>query len=626
MCLNTVDYPLSSTLCLKAKTNTLKKQALLLIIGLSAFTLKAKTHYSRETLEKIKEVERNLTGSILLNEERPGTIAERMAQYNVKGMSIAVIQDYKIAWAKGYGWADEATKSPMTTETLFEPGSISKSLNAVGILKLAQDKKVDLYTDINTYLTSWKFPYDSLSKGKEITLAQILSHNAGLSGYGFRGYTINGIIPTVLQVLDGKPPAVTPAVRSLFEPGLQFEYSGGGITISQLLLTDVTRQPYDSWMYQHVLKPIGMVHSSYAQPPAKDKRHLCATGYYSDGAPVFNKFRVYPFQAAAGLWTTPTDLGHYVIDMQLAYQGKSSKVLTREMAQLHLTPYNNGPAAMGTFFDDRSGARYFLHDAANDGFCGLYVGSLDSGDGVVIFLNSDDGRLLLEVLNSVAQVYNWKNYYREPERKKTEKVVAVSDQILKTYEGIYVYEDSWAAIGQKDNKYHFHTYNMDADMYYTTPTRFFNREFPTVQEFIKDDYGNITGYTRNTNGEESPKAVKITKPDTLQAAPGTFAGIGWYLFEHKKYDDALAYYQRGIQLYPSDFSLLMNMAHVYVFNNDYKNALAIHKAHQKDTISPGVSWESQLQSDFIYFKEHLYDVRSFNEIFTTLQIPVPRGY
>jgi CubicO group peptidase (beta-lactamase class C family) len=235
---------------------------------------KGQTNYSEQTLEKIREVENNITGNLILNDEAPSNILERMQKYNVKGVSIAVIEDYKVVWAKGYGWADEGEKRPVTPETLFEPGSISKSLNAVGILKLAQDQQVDLYTDINTYLTSWKFPYDSLSNGKKITLADILSHNAGLSVHGFPGHDINDPFPTVIDVLDGKKPAVTDPVRSMFEPGLMFQYSGGGTTISQLILTDVTKQPYDTWMYDNILKPIGMVNSSYSQPPSKRINHF----------------------------------------------------------------------------------------------------------------------------------------------------------------------------------------------------------------------------------------------------------------------------------------------------------------------------------------------------------------
>ncbi|HUM45697.1 MAG TPA: serine hydrolase domain-containing protein [Chitinophagales bacterium] len=594
--------------------------AAILLLGTTAFS---QTKYSPETLGKIREVENNINGRILLNDDPPGTIAEHMAKYKVKGMSIAVIYDHQVVWAKGYGWADEAEKKPVTPETLFEPGSISKSLNAIGILKLAQDKKLDLYTDVNTYLTSWKFPYDSLSNGKKITLADILSHNAGLSVHGFPGHDIKGPIPTVYEVLDGKSPAVTPAVRSEFEPGLKFQYSGGGTTISQVILTDITKQPYDAWMYKNVLKPIGMVNSSYAQPPAKDKQRLCASGYYSDGSPVSNKFHVYPEQAAAGLWMTPTDLCQYIIDMQLAYQGKKSKVLNPEMVKLHLTPYNNGPASMGSFIEDHDGAKYFEHGAGNDGFCGDFYGSLDDGYGVAIFLNSEDGRLLSEVINSVAKAYNWKNFYREPQRKKS---IAMDENVLKTYEGIYLYDQTWAGIGKKDNEYHFYANGMYVKMYYSTPTSFFNEEFLAVKEFIKDEKGNIVGYTRTVDGKEFPNSTKITNPDTLRLEPGMFGDIGWYLFETKKYPESLAWFRRGLQLDPENYTLLSNMAHVYLFSNDYKNAMAIYQAHLNDTVRPGYSWEQMMRDDLVYFKDHGYDVQVFDKVFAELKIKKPEGY
>lgn len=581
------------------------------------------TNYSAETLEKIKEVENNITGNILLNDEGPSTITERMAKYHVKGMSIAVIYDYKIVWAKGYGWADEAEKKPVTTETLFEPGSISKSLNSIGILKLAQDKKVDLYTDINTYLTSWKFPYDSLSKGKKITLADILSHNAGLTVHGFPGHDMDGPIPTVLQVLDGIKPAVTPAVRSMYEPGLKFEYSGGGTTISQVILTDVTKESYDVWMYKNVLKPIGMVNSSYAQPPAKDKQRLCASAYNRDGSPISNKFHVYPEQAAAGLWMTPSDLCHYIIDMQLAYQGKKpSAVLNADMVKLHLTPYNNGPTSLGSFIEDHDGAKYFEHGAGNDGFCGDFFGSLDEGNGVVVFLNSEDPKLIPEVINSVAKAYNWKNFYREPQRKK---VINVPDSILKTYEGIYLYDQTWAAIGKKDGEYHFFANNMYVKMYYTTPTSFFNEEFQAVKEFIKDEHGNVVGYRRNVNGKEYPSSTKITNPDTLRLQSYIFQEIGWYLMENKKYQESLSYLNRGAQLYPDDLEMLMNIANVYLYSNDYDRAIAIYKAHAKQSVRPGYSWEDMLLDYINYFKEQQYDVTEFDKVLADLQIEKPKG-
>lgn len=590
------------------------------VLLLFSSALFAQNVYSPETLEKIKLVENNITGSIIVNDAKPGTILEQMAKYKVNGMSIAVIHDYKIAWAKGYGWADVAEQRPMTPETLFEPGSISKTLHAVGILKLAQEKQLDLYTDINTYLSSWKFPYDSLSNGKKITLAQLLSHQAGLTVHGFPGHDINGPIPTIYEVLDGKEPSFTPAVRSAFEPDLRFQYSGGGTTISQVLLTDITQQPYDVWMYENVLKPIGMVNSTYAQPPAMEKRHLCASAYSGDGTPIERKFHVYPEQAAAGLWMTPTDLCHYIIEMQMAWKGNPSKVLNADMVKLHLTPYNNGPAAMGTFIEDHDGAIYFQHGAGNDGFCGQFYGSLEDGYGVAIFLNTDNGRLLGEVINSVAKVYNWENFYREPRQVKS---IAVSDEILKTYEGIYLFDDSWAAIGKKDNEFHFFTSGIHAKMYFTTPTQFVNEEFQAVKTMIKDEKGHITGYTRTVNGKEYPPAQKVGNLETAQLANPVLMGVGWYYFENKQYAESLAAFKRAVQLYPDDLNMQMNLAHLYLVTGDYAAAIAIHRAHRDDMIRPGYSWLNSLKDDYNYLKNTKVDMTLFDKVFVELKVEKP---
>lgn len=598
----------------------MKHPRLLIIFLLFGSHLFCQKSYSSETLEKIRAVENNITGNILVNDAKPGTIAEQMAKYKVNGMSIAVIHDYKIAWAKGYGWADVAEKKPMTTETLFEPGSISKTLNAVGILKLAQEKKVDLYADINQYLTSWKFPYDSLSQGKKITLAQLLSHNAGLTVHGFPGHDINGPVPTVYEVLDGKKPSFTPAVRSEFEPDLKFQYSGGGTTISQVLLSDVTKQPYDVWMYKNVLKPIGMKNSTYAQPPAKDKWPLCSSAYNGDGTPIERKFHVYPEQAAAGLWMTPSDLCHYIIDMQLAWKGKKSKVLNADMVKLHLTPYNNGPAAMGTFIDDRDGFLYFQHGAGNDGFCGQFFGSMKDGYGVAIFLNSDNGRLLGEVINSVAKVYNWKNFYQEPRKVKS---ITVPDETLKTYEGIYLFDNTWAAIGKKDNEYHFFTSGTHAKMYFSTPVQFVNEEFQAVKTMIKDEKGIITGYTRSVNGKEYPPARKVFNLDTAKLANPVLMGIGWYYFGNKQPAASLATFKRAVQLYPEDLNFHINLAHLHLFNGDYASAIAIYKAHRNDMIRPNYSWIDSLKDDYTYFKNSKEEVKIFDRVFEELEIEKP---
>ncbi len=272
---------------------------------------------------------------------------------------------------------------------------------------------------------------------------------------------------------------------------------------------------------------------------------------------------------------------------------------------------------MGTFIDDRDGAMYFQHGAGNDGFCGQFYASLDEGYGVVIFLNSEDPKLIYEVMNSVAKVYNWKNYYREPLRKKS---IPVSDKVLKRYEGIYLFDNNWAGVGKKDKKYHFYTSFIYANMYFTSPLSFFNEEFSAVKEFIKDEKGNVTGYTRTVEGKAFPNATKVTNPEELNLANQLFGDIGWYLFETKKYKESLAYFKRGAQLYPEDLNMAINMAHLYLFNKDYKSALAIYKAHIKEDIRPGYSWVSLMKDDRTYFKDHHYDVKLFDKVFKALNI------
>jgi CubicO group peptidase (beta-lactamase class C family) len=393
-----------------------KKHALLavlfsLLINLSALHAQTSVFYSKETTDKISQIEHNLKGWLRKDKDSASwSLRERMKFYHANGVSIAVIQNYKIVWAKGYGWADSAEQRPVTTETLFQAGSNSKSLNAIGVLKLVQDGKLNLYTDINQYLKSWKFPYDSVSHGKKITLANLLSHTAGLTIHGFPGYEAGEPLPTLVQVLNGEKPANTEAVRSRFEPSLKMEYSGGGTTISQLIIEDVTGEPYDKYMWEKVLQPMGMDNSSYTQPPPLEKKSLLATGYYNDGKPVKGRYHTYPEQAAAGLWTNPTDLAKYVIETQLALLGKSNKVLSKEMTKLRLTPYIDKSAAFGVFIIDNNGTKYFRHGGVDEGFVSQYVGSFEGGNGVVVMTNTYNTALFEEIINSVAYTYHWKDF------------------------------------------------------------------------------------------------------------------------------------------------------------------------------------------------------------------------
>jgi len=406
----------------------------LLSVLVPSLVVAQEKRYTDEVEKRIRLVENNLCSEIRVEGEPNWTLQERMKFYHVNGVSIAVVKNYKIEWARGYGWADSAARRPVTTKTLFQAGSMSKSLNAVGVLKLVQEGKLNLEEDINHYLSTWKFPYDSISHGRIITIANLLSHTAGLNVHGFPGYENGDAIPTLQQILDGISPANTPAIRSLWEPSFKAAYSGGGVEIAQLVVQDITRLPYDQFMWENVLKPMGMTSSFYTQPPPARKRDQLATGYLADGKEVKGRYHIYPEQAAAGLWTTPTDIARYIIEIQKSLKGKSNKVLSRKMTELMLVPYKNRTFGLGVFIDTIGGQIYFSHSGQDRGFIGRYFGSADGGNGLVVMTNTDDIPIVNEIINSVAIVYHWKDFYKP---FMTLRKMTFNTNLLNSYVGQY---------------------------------------------------------------------------------------------------------------------------------------------------------------------------------------------
>lgn len=473
---------------------------IVLLLGAAMpLALAQNSSYSPDVLERIKQVESGLAGDIRIEGSAAWNLKERMDFYGVPGLTVGVISGFKLEWVKGYGMADKEHSTPVTSSTLFQAASISKSLNAVGVLRLVQDKKIDLYKDINTYLNTWKFPYDTAAKGKTISVYNLLTHSAGLTVHGFPGYEIGEALPTVPQILDGQKPANTAAVRSRFEPGLRFQYSGGGTTISQQIIMDVQKQPYDQFMRDHVLRKLDMTTSFYTVPPPPEYKKQLSTGYSATGKPVKGKFHLYPEQAAASLWTNPTDLSRYIIETQLAYLGKSAKVLNQEMTKLRLTPFAESEAALGAFVNQKGNTTYFQHGGANEGFRCQYVGTLDGkGNGVVVMVNSDQGAIIPEIINAVAVVYSWTGYYTPQMRK----LVSVSRDILSEYAGQYELSPEFKlAITRDGDKLRIEpTGQPVSDLYPESDKSFFSLIVDAKIEFVRSANGSVEKLILHQNG------------------------------------------------------------------------------------------------------------------------------
>ena len=341
-----------------------------------------------------------------------------MKHYGVPGVSVAVFDKDRVLWAKGYGVMDVETKEPVTEKTLFVAGSISKPVAAMGALKLVEEGKIGLDDNINDVLTTWKLPENELTAGHPVTLRQLLSHSGGTTVHGFRGYAEGEPVPSILEILDGK--GNSPAVRVDLEPGKQWRYSGGGVTIMQLALTDVEKASFPEILRTKVLDPIGMTSSSYEQTFTPERLKLAASGHDAAGKVIQGKRFAYPEMAAAGLWTTPTDLAKFAIEVGLEARGKSNKVLTKETAGLMLKPQisvgGSQEMALGLFLEKRDGETYYGHGGQDIGFIAQLIADRDGGYGAAIMTNSD-GRsdaLIDEIMRAIAEEYGWKDYVAAP--------------------------------------------------------------------------------------------------------------------------------------------------------------------------------------------------------------------
>jgi len=326
----------------------------------------------------------------------------------VPGVSISVIKDFQIYWSKGYGQADVTTKSPVRSDTMFQAASISKPVTAFAVMRLVDAGKLSLDEDVNRYLKSWKLPENEFTRGRPVTLRALLSHTSGTGdGFGFPGYQPSAERPSLVQILNGEKPSNVGPVFWERPPFTAFKYSGGGTVVVQLLLTDTLAKPFHEILHELVLEPVGMTNSTYEQPLPPQRAANAARAHNGRGREMDAKWHVYPEQAPAGLWTTPTDLAKLAIELQKALRGES-KLLSRASAQEMVTPVGTGPYAVGFAIERRNEGWYFGHGGSNWGFqCNLLAHRL-KGYGFVVMTNSDSGGgLNAEVETRIAAAYGW---------------------------------------------------------------------------------------------------------------------------------------------------------------------------------------------------------------------------
>ena len=345
-------------------------------------------------------------------------VPDLLAQFKVPAVSVALIRDFKIEWARAWGVKDVKTGEAATVDTLFQAASISKPVAAMASLRAVQDGRFSLDQDINTILKSWRLPARPSSSGDIITSRMLMSHTSGTDdGFGFPGYDPDAPRPTIVQILDGQPPANRGSVRVGRPPMTGYKYSGGAVTIQELALTDVIGKPFTQIMRQTVLDPIGMANSTYEQPLPAARHAQAAHAHNQSGEALPVPWRVHPEHAAAGLWTTPTDLAKFAIEVQQTLAGRSTKVLSRAMAQEMVTPVGTGPFAVGFTIAMEGEGWYFAHGGSNVGFRCDLIAHRSKGYGLVIMTNGDNGqRVIMALREKITRAAAW-DMYDKPLRR-----------------------------------------------------------------------------------------------------------------------------------------------------------------------------------------------------------------
>ena len=419
-------------------------------------------------------------------------ILDRMTHYGVPGLSIAVIHDGKVVWERAYGVTEAGSDEPVTPGTMFQVASISKPVTAVAGLVLVQNGSIGLDEDVNTRLESWMIPENDFTREHPVTVRGLLSHTSGFSGNdGVIEYVPGNPIPTLVQALNGEPPATTGPVR-VTKPAGTFNYSGSGYAVLQQLLIDVSEKPFHEFMRETVFLPLEMNRSTFDQtPPLAD----IAKGHHAGGEPISSGYRVYSGEAAAGLWSTAPDLAKFALSIQKAVSGESESLLTQEMVNQMLHPQlRDCVRCWGLGFEllGQGAASWFTKDGINVGFDSKLMAHSSSGYGAVVMTNGSlSFGLINEILDSIAAEYGWPDYSKKGQTES----VPIPANALVSIPGEYELEPDFSVTVIADTGRLFLQIPTQGrtELYASSPTSFFITAIDWgPMTFVTDDSGQVT--------------------------------------------------------------------------------------------------------------------------------------
>jgi CubicO group peptidase (beta-lactamase class C family) len=465
--------------------------ACLLIYSCFLTLLPGQTQMAQSAQQRRHSVEGHLCRYVRIRGTRNDdmSLGSQMKALGVPAVSIAAIRNGSIDWAQAYG-VSSREGAGVTTETLFGAASISKPVTALGVLKLVEEKKIDLDANVNLYLKRWRIPENQFTEMQKVTVRELLNHTSGIGTRNGEIYDPHSPVPTFVQILNGEAPARTQPVRVEAVPGTRFAYSNGGYLVLALLIEDVTGESFTAYMKRTVLDPIGMKHSTFQAPLPSNWQALAATAYAADGKEALPPARfVEPNLPAGGLWSTPTDLARFLLEVQREYEGKSHKILHQQTMRLMLTPNKNIVASrrwgLGFEVGGAPDNAYMRHEGS--AFFQDDMVEYLHGNGIVVMTSGGGGgELAEEIIRSAGTVYDF------PDFKPIEHaVVAVPFPVLRTYAGTYAYIKVSVAEGHLAAE--IPAGSPAVRLYAESPTRFFVLDGPQELSFLLDARQVVTG-------------------------------------------------------------------------------------------------------------------------------------
>ncbi|NQT64400.1 MAG: serine hydrolase [Candidatus Marinimicrobia bacterium] len=556
---------------------------------------------------KIQQVENGLLPAVLIEGEPSFNLEERMEDYQVPGVSVAVIKDYKILWSKGYGVLDAETQQPVTVESIFNVGSLSKGVASITALTLVADGSLDMYRDVNKQLTSWQLPENDFLNQGIVTPLLLLNHSSGVMFSPSISYLPDNL-PSLLQMLNGEPPAKEKQTIVDKIPGTVFQYSNPGFAILQQVCIDVSGQPFPSLADQRIFKPLKMEMTTFEQPVPEVLLSHASAGHLGNSETLPNKRYLYPNMAAGGLWSTPSDYARYVIEIQKAAVNQPSEVLSSDLAQQMISPHAARNYGLGVFLRDMGGEQhYFGHMGDNRGFFAGYIAHMTDGHGAVIFTNSLKGSALIrEIMRSIATAYSWENYL-----PPTHTLLPLDQEMAKFYSGRYTdgfdesfqirHEGSSLFIDKFDNA---RLYPVE-DNQFVTKFRDGHLKFMmdsetnavTVEHYFADNLGRFMQdariYNKMLSDEKLPselmkeggieqavlsyRNIWVTAPQDLSISENRLNRLGYWYLGQQLFERAIAVFLLNVEFYPESANCYDSLAEAYMKSGQNELAIIYYK-------------------------------------------------